>query len=134
MKNKIIILIFTISLAFPSIVNGEYTINRNYLKLTDSNSKDTESIEIKNTEITDKNKANELLGEINKRDKYSQIKNAGTVKFKGGAEEIYNEYADSVVLIGNRKKCILSKTRQVVLFPPLGISKVPSHPLLLGPF
>tara|TARA_B100000579_G_scaffold7770_2_gene5895 strand:+ start:1568 stop:2854 length:1287 start_codon:yes stop_codon:yes gene_type:complete len=104
MKKKIFLLFFVFTLILSSVVHAEYAINRNYLKLTDSNSKDTESIEIKNTEITDKNKANELLGEINRRDKYSQIKNAGTVKFKGGAEEIYNEYADSVVLIGNRKK------------------------------
>ena len=50
MKKKIFLLFFVFTLILSSVVHAEYAINRNYLKLTDSNSKDTESIEIKNTE------------------------------------------------------------------------------------
>jgi len=106
MIKKIFFFVVAVSLTFPSIVNGEYKISRNYLKLTDSNSSDTESIEIKNTDLTDNNNVEKLKNEINIRENYSknEITIAPEIKFKGGAEEIYNYYADSVVLIGNRNK------------------------------
>ena len=44
-----------------------------------------------------------LVTEITNREKFSNIKIAGKIKFKGGAEEIYSDYAKSVVLIGNKK-------------------------------
>ena len=106
MKKKIFSFIIAISLTFPFIVNAEYKINRNYLKLTDANSNDEESIEIKNTDLSNKKNAKKLLVEIDKKENYKniEIKIAGEVKFKGGAEEIYDDYASSVVLIGNRDK------------------------------
>jgi len=104
MKNKIIFFIFVISLTFPSVVNGEYKISRNYLKLADVSSYDSESIEIKNTDLTNKDNAEKLVSEVNKRENYNKIKIAPEIKFKGGAEEIYNDYASSVVLIGNSNK------------------------------
>ncbi len=104
MKNKIIFFIVAISLTFPSVVNGEYKISRNYLKSTNSISSEIESIEIKNTEITNKVNAENLLKELNQKDNYNKIRLAPQVGFKGGAEEIYNDYANSVVLIGNKNK------------------------------
>ena len=106
MKKKIFFFIFVISLTFPFIVNAEYKINRSYLKLTDANSSDEESIEIKNTDLLNKDNIEKLFSEIDKKENYKNIemKIAGDVKFKGGAEEIFNDYANSVVLIGNSKK------------------------------
>ena len=104
MIKKIVFLIVAISLTFPSVVNGEYKISRNYLKLVDVSSYNSESIEIKNTDLTSKDNVKKLLSEVNKRENYNEIKIASVPKFKGGAEEIYNYYADSVVLIGNREK------------------------------
>ena len=96
------VFIFFISSAY----SGEYKINRNYLKLTDANSSDEESIEIKNTDLVNKNNIEKLFSEIDKKENYKNIemKIAGEVKFKGEAEEIFNDYANSVVLIGNSKK------------------------------
>ena len=104
MKNKIIIFIFTIFLIFPLVVNGENKISRNYLKLTAVSSNDTESIEIKNTDLTNKDNAKKLVSEVNESENYNEIEIAPGIKFKGSAEEIYDEYANSVVLIGNSNK------------------------------
>ncbi len=103
MKKKIIIYIVTIVLIFPSIVNAEYKIKRDYLKLADAEANESESIEIKNTDLTNKENVKNLVTEITNREKFSNIKIAGKIKFKGGAEEIYSDYAKSVVLIGNKK-------------------------------
>tara|TARA_B100000315_G_scaffold260565_1_gene322995 strand:+ start:2680 stop:3969 length:1290 start_codon:yes stop_codon:yes gene_type:complete len=106
MKNKIILFVATLLLTFPSVVNGEYKISRNYLKLTEVSSNDSENIEVKNTDLTNKDNAKKLVVEINNREKFNknEIKIAPEIKFKGGAEEIYTDYANSVVLIGNRNK------------------------------
>jgi len=104
MIKKIFFFIVAISLTFPSVVNGEYKISRNYLKLVDVGSYDSESIEIKNTDLTNRDNAKSLAidSEIrNNISKINEIKIAPTPKFKGGAEEIFEDYADSVVLIGN---------------------------------
>ncbi len=104
MIKKIFFSLVAISLTFPSVVNGEYKINRSYLKLTDANSSDKESIEIKNTDLVNKDNIEKLFSEIDKKENYKNIEMriAGEVKFKGGAEEIFEDYADSVVLVGNR--------------------------------
>ena len=102
MKNKIIIFIFVISLVFPSIANGEYKISRNYLKLTEVGTNHFESIEIKNTDLTKKSNVDSLVNEVNGRENFDEISIASVPKFKGVAEEIFDDYADSVVLIGNR--------------------------------
>ena len=73
MKKKIFSFIIAISLTFPFIVNAEYKINRNYLKLTDANSNDEESIEIKNTDLSNKKNAKKLLVEIDKKENYKNI-------------------------------------------------------------
>ena len=62
----------------------------------------SETIEIKNTDLTNKDNVKKLLNEVNKRENYNEIKIASVPKFKGGAEEIFDDYADSVVLVGNR--------------------------------
>ena len=104
-KNKIIFFVATLLLTFPSIVNGEYKISRNYLKLTEITTNHFENIEIKNTDLTNKDNAEKLVNEINDLEKFDkkEIKISAGIKFKGGGpEEIYNDYANSVVLIGNR--------------------------------
>ena len=103
---KIFFFFFLISLTFPSVVNGEYKISRNYLKLTEIGSNDSEGIEIKNTDLTKKSNVDKLINEVNERENFDEISIASVPKFKGGAEEIYNYYADSVVLIGNTNKWI----------------------------
>ncbi len=104
MKKKIFLFIFVISLTFPFIVNAEYKISRSYIKLTHANSNNEESIEIKNTDLVSKLNIEKLFSEIDQKKNYNNIemKIAGDVKFKGAAEEIFNDYAKSVVLIGNR--------------------------------
>ena len=104
MKNKIIFFITLISLTFPSVVNGEYKISRNYLKLTGVGTNHFEYIEIKNTDLTKKSNVDKLINEVNDRENFDEISIASVPKFKGGAEEIFEDYADSVVLIGNTNK------------------------------
>ena len=70
MKNKIVFFIFAISLAFPSIVIAEYKISRNYLKLTEVGSNDSEGIEIKNTDLTKKSNVDSLINEVNGRENF----------------------------------------------------------------
>ena len=43
-----------------------------------------------------------LINEVNGRENFDEISIASVPKFKGGAEEIFEDYADSVVLVGNR--------------------------------
>jgi len=102
MKHKIIFFFFVVSLTFPSIVSGEYKISRNHLKLTDTISNNTENIEIKNTDLTNENNIKNLANDLEKRKNYkkNEIKIISVPKSKG-AQEIYNVYANSVVLIGN---------------------------------
>ena len=104
MIKKIVFFIVAISLAFPSIVNGEYKISRNYLKLTEITTNHFENIEIKNSDLTNKDNVDELLNEVNNRENFPEINIAIISTSKGGAEEIYNDYADSVVIVGNREK------------------------------
>ena len=106
MKKKIFLLFFVFTLILSSVVHAEYKIKRTYLKLTNIDSNDAESIEINNTDLANKDNAKNLLEEIDNRENYKDevIKIKDVPKFKGVAEEIYNEYADSVVLIGNRSK------------------------------
>ena len=54
MIKKIFFFIVAISLTFPSVVNGEYKISRNYLKLTEISTNHFEHIEIKKTDLTKK--------------------------------------------------------------------------------
>ena len=102
MKNKIIIFIFTVFLIFPSVVNGEYKISRNYLMLAEISTNHFEHIEIKNTDLTKKSNVDSLVNEVNDRENFDEISIASIPKFKGGVDEIYNDYVDSVVLIGNK--------------------------------
>ena len=104
MIKKFFFFIVSVSLTFPSIVNAEYKISRNYLKLTEVSSGDSESIEIKNTDLTNKSNIDKLLNEVNDRKNFEKINIASVPKFKGEAEEIFEDYANSVVLIGNRSK------------------------------
>ena len=105
MIKKIVFFIVAISLAFPSIVNGEYKINRNYLKLSIVNPNEIESIEIKNTDLTNKDNAKKLVTEIDNKENYNiELKIQDVPKSKGGAEEIYDDYARSVVSVGNEAK------------------------------
>ena len=104
MIKKIVFFIIAISLTFPSVVNGEYKISRNYLKLTDVGTNHFENIEIKNTDLTKKSNVDKLINEVNNREKFDEISIASVPKFKGEAEEIFEDYADSVVLIGNTNK------------------------------
>ena len=71
MIKKIVFFIVAISLAFPSVVNGEYKINRNYLKLSIVNPNEMESIEIKNTDLTNKDNAKKLVTEIDNKENYN---------------------------------------------------------------
>ena len=104
MIKKIVFFIVAISLTFPSVVNAEYKIIRNYLKLSEVSSDDSEGIEIKNTDLTKKSNVDSLINEVNGRENFDEISIASVPKFKGGAEEIFEDYADSVVLIGNNDK------------------------------
>ena len=107
MKNKIILFFTTLLLIFPSVANGEYKISRNYLKLTDISPNNAENIEIRNTDLTNRDNVKNLASDLEKRNNISKINKiviASVPKFKGGAEEIFEDYADSVVLIGNTKK------------------------------
>ena len=104
MIKKIVFFIVAISLTFPSVVNGEYKISRNYLKLTEAGTNHFEHIEIKNTDLTKKSNVDSLINEVNDRENFDEISIASVPKFKGGAEEIFEDYADSVVLIGNTNK------------------------------
>ena len=104
MKRKIILFFTTILLIFPSVANGEYKISRNYLKLTGIGTNHFEYIEIKNTDLTKKSNVDKLINEVNDRANFDEISIASVPKFKGGAEEIYEDYANSVVLIGNTNK------------------------------
>ena len=72
-RDKIIIFIFLISLTFPSIVNGEFKISRNYLKLTDTSPNNVENIEIKNTDLTNKDNAKNLASDLEKRNNISTV-------------------------------------------------------------
>ena len=74
MKNKIIIFIFTVFLISPSVVNGEYKISRNYLKLAEVSSDDSEGIEIKNTDLTKKSNVDSLINEVNGRENFDEIR------------------------------------------------------------
>ena len=104
MKRKIILFFTTLLLIFPSVANGEYKISRNYLKLTEVGTNHSEHIEIKNTDLTKKSNVDSLINEVNGRENFDEISIASVPKFKGGAEEIYEDYANSVVLIGNKNK------------------------------
>ena len=105
MIKKIFFFVVAVSLTFPSIVNGEYKINRNYLKLTIVNPNEIESIEIKNTDLTNKDNAKKLVTEIDNKENYDiELKIHDVPKSKGGAEEIYDDYARSVVSVGNEAK------------------------------
>ena len=104
MIKKISFSLVAISLTFPSVVNGEYKISRNYLKLTGVGTNHFEYIEIKNTDLTKKSNVDKLINEVNDRENFDEISIASVPKFKGGAEEIFEDYADSVVLIGNTNK------------------------------
>ena len=42
-----------------------------------------------------------MVNEVNDRENFDEIKIIDVPKTKGGAEQIYNEYVDSVVLIRN---------------------------------
>ncbi len=73
-----------------------------------------ENLEITATPLSDKNQIKNLKLDIQKNKEYLININPKLVrnnknrppktKFKGGAEEIYDEYANSVVFIGNKKK------------------------------
>ncbi len=104
MIKKIIFFIVATSLTFPSVVNGEYKISRNYLKLTEIGTNHFEHIEIKNSDLTKKSNIDGLVNEVNDRENFDEISIASVPKFKGGAENIYKDYANSVVLIGNTNK------------------------------
>ena len=73
MIKKIFFSLVAISLTFPSVVNGEYKISRNYLKLVDVSSYNSESIEIKNTDLASKDNVKKLLNEVNNRENYNKI-------------------------------------------------------------
>ena len=45
-----------------------------------------------------------MINEVNDRENFDEISIASVPKFKGGAEEIFEDYANSVVLIGNTDK------------------------------
>ena len=59
--------IIAISLTFPSVVNGEFKISRKHLKLIDVSSNIVENIEIKNTDLTNKDNVKNLVSDLEKR-------------------------------------------------------------------
>ena len=73
MIKKIVFFIVAISLTFPSVVNGEYKISRNHLKLTDISSNNAESIEIKNTDLTNKDNVKNLVSDLEKLNNYKPL-------------------------------------------------------------
>tara|TARA_Y100000590_G_scaffold470279_1_gene663288 strand:- start:1331 stop:2632 length:1302 start_codon:yes stop_codon:yes gene_type:complete len=104
--NKSILSFFIFFLVLPTVADEKYKISRTYLKINNNSNENTEVIEINNTELANKDNAITLKSEIKnlKIIKNKELKIAKIPKFKGPAEEIYNDYAESVVLIGNRVK------------------------------
>ena len=106
-------LVLCITIFYGTTANSE---NFNNL-LFSSEIAGKEDLAIYRTPLTDKKQINELKQDIEINKNYLNIirpklisKNKNRpplTKFKGGAEDIYKDYAKSVVFIGNGKKILL---------------------------
>ena len=81
-------------------INQSKIVSQASYKINDTNLVDDDNAENILDNVKD---LNEALSEKEKEIQNNN-KNRSQPKFKGGAEEIYNDFSSSVVFIGNRKK------------------------------
>ena len=106
---KNFILIFLISI----FVNSSFAETFDIRKVNNAKTFSKARMEVNNTNLVDKENAEKLLDNVSELN-FALIeegkkirknnKNRKRPKFKGGAEEIYEDFSNSVVFIGNRQK------------------------------
>jgi len=109
---KNFILIFIISIFINSAFADIFDIR----KVNNAKTFSKARMEVNNTNLIDKKHAEQLLYNISELDNAlikegekirKKNKNRKRLKFKGGAEEIYENFSNSVVFIGNRKQGLI---------------------------
>ena len=106
---KNFILIFLISI----FVNSSFADIFDIRKVNNAKTFSKTRMEVNNTNLIDKKHAEQLLNNVSElnvalieegKKIRKNNKNRKRLKFKGGAEEIYEDFSNSVVFIGNRQK------------------------------